>query len=729
MRRKIAVVSLSLVLITSMFFIVNISLNFTQSAGADILYVNETGSNGAFTSIQDAINASSDGDTVYVFNGTYHENIIVNKTINLTGEDRDITIINGSDKQHIVVLKSDFINISEFTIRCGGVGAWPNVISGLVLENVTNCIISDNIISDCYPGINLYYTHDNIITGNNISSNEDGIWLKYSSHNTINYNTFMYNDIAIDGENAGSNNIISHNEISYNAEGIWFLYTSDNLVSYNNCTNIDWFGIYIDYTDNINILNNNCSNCYTGIDICDSNNVTATGNILLSNGDYGIHCQNSDYVHIRNNIVESSIYGFDIFNIVGLILTNNYVSAPWRAIDLSNSLYGYIANNTIANCSDEGMNIWSISEYNLIINNTFYNNSHAFWTDGSEYNTISDNTFYNNTYALFLWECLSYDIVENHFFNNEYGIYFWEDVYSCNITKNNISNNTNGIYLDQLNNDYNVISKNKVANNDFGIYITQSNYNTIYHNNIMGNTFQAYDDSTNRWDNCYPLGGNYWSDYSGVDLYKGPYQDIPGSDGIGDTNYSIDSDTVDNYPLMQPYPSIVLENFTILKQGWNLISIPLIQDDENITKVLEMIDGYYDAVQWYDASDPSDPWKNYVVGKPFGNDLTHLNHTMGFSIHITKPGDTVFLYNGSEPAQNQTIRLYEGWNMVGYPSLTIYNRTEGLNNLTFGMEVDQIQWYNATSGAYEDLKENDYFILTTGYWVHATCDCEWKVPL
>jgi parallel beta-helix repeat protein len=712
-----------------MFIIAHISFNLTSRASATIHYVNETGSGGAFTSIQNAINASIDGDTVFVFNGTYHENIIVNKTISLTGEDRDITIINGSDTQHIVVLNSDFINISGFKIRCGGVGGWPNVISGLVLENVSNCKIFDTIISDCYPGINLYYTHENIITGNNISNNEDGIWIRYSSNNTITYNTLMYNEIAIDGENAGSNNVISYNEISYNAEGIWFLYTSDNLVSYNNCTNIDLFGIYIDYTDNISILNNNCSNCYTGIDICDSTNITANNNIMLSNQDYGIHCQNSDYVHIRNNIVEYSIYGFDIFNIIGLILTNNYLSAQWRAIDLSNSLYGYIANNTIANCPDEGMNIWSISEFNIITNNTFYNNSYAFWTDGSEYNTISENIFWNNTYALFVWECMDYDIIDNKFFNNEYALYFWEDVFSCNITNNNISNNIHGIFLDQLNNDNNVISQNRIANNDFGINITQSNYNMIYHNNFIDNTYHVSDDSKNRWDNYYPSGGNYWSDYSGVDLFKGPHQDIPGSDGIGDTNHSIDPDTVDNYPLMQPYPSIILENFTVLKQGWNLISIPLIQGDENITKVLEMIDGYYDAVQWYDASDPSDPWKNYVVGKPFGNDLTHLNNTMGFSIYITKPGDTIFLYNGSEPGQNQTIQLYEGWNMVGYPSQTSYNRTEGLNNLTFGVEVDQIQWFNATSKAYEDLEENDFFIPTTGYWIHATSDCEWEVPL
>jgi hypothetical protein len=56
--------------------------------------------------------------------------------------------------------------------------------------------------------------------------------------------------------------------------------------------------------------------------------------------------------------------------------------------------------------------------------------------------------------------------------------------------------------------------------------------------------------SVNAWDDGYPSGGNYWSDYTGVDLRKGPYQNETGSDGIGDTPYSIDSDNADRYPLM-----------------------------------------------------------------------------------------------------------------------------------------------------------------------------------
>ena len=170
-------------------------------------------------------------------------------------------------------------------------------------------------------------------------------------------------------------------------------------------------------------------------------------------------------------------------------------------------------------------------------------------------------------------------------------------------------------------------------------------------------------------------------------------------------------------------------NFTILKQGWNLISIPKIQVNQDLIKVLEGIEGYYDAIQWYDPTDTKDPWKHNKVGKPFVNDLFKINETMSFWVHIAKPGDTIFLYNGTQPISNQTIQLYPGWNMVGYPSLTSYNRTDGLNNLIFGQDVDKIQWYDAKNKLWYEMEESDYFMMGRGYWVHSVGEYTLEVPL
>jgi len=79
-----------------------------------------------------------------------------------------------------------------------------------------------------------------------------------------------------------------------------------------------------------------------------------------------------------------------------------------------------------------------------------------------------------------------------------------------------------------------------------------SSRNTIYHNNFFGGCWNYYA-GPNSWDDGYPSGGNYWSDYTGVDLYNGPDQNIVGSDGIGDSPYEMDFDDIDYYPLMNPW--------------------------------------------------------------------------------------------------------------------------------------------------------------------------------
>jgi len=107
-----------------------------------------------------------------------------------------------------------------------------------------------------------------------------------------------------------------------------------------------------------------------------------------------------------------------------------------------------------------------------------------------------------------------------------------------------------GLYYSSDNN----ITGNYIAGNYLGVSVLGSELNSMFHNTLVSNTNQASSDNLpNTWDNGYPSGGNYWSDYSGVDTRCGPNQDYPGSDGIGDTPYTIDSENTDRYPLMNPW--------------------------------------------------------------------------------------------------------------------------------------------------------------------------------
>ncbi|UCE39253.1 MAG: right-handed parallel beta-helix repeat-containing protein, partial [Thermoplasmata archaeon] len=309
------------------------------------------------------------------------------------------------------------------------------------------------------------------------------------------------------------------------------------------------------------------------------------------------------------------------------------------------------------------------------------------------------------------------------------------------ISGNNVSlNNNDGIRLLASSNWNGIIGNTVFSNGNYGFYLNDSTNNSIYHNNIINNIIQAYDgtNNANQWDNGYPSGGNYWSDFDessegAYDEYNGEGQDILGNDGIVDNGtiggggknpYVIDSDSQDNYPLIEPN-----KNYMILKQGWNLISLPLIQKEQNLTKVLRSIDGLYDAVQWYNITDTKDPWKHYKEGKPYGNDLFELNEKMGIWVHITQPGDTIFFYNGTRPTANQNIALHSGWNLVGYPSLSNRDRTAALNNIDFPSDVDAIWTYDSSTQRWEKMGPSDYFEIGRGYYIHSKVTKVWDVPL
>jgi len=114
------------------------------------------------------------------------------------------------------------------------------------------------------------------------------------------------------------------------------------------------------------------------------------------------------------------------------------------------------------------------------------------------------------------------------------------------------SNNLAGVFLYSSSN--NKIVNCTVSKNRFGIVSWSSFDNVVYHNNFIYNANQAFCvDSQNIWDNGYPSGGNYWSDYASVDYKSSQNQDEPGADGILDEPFFIGLNNRDYYPLATPY--------------------------------------------------------------------------------------------------------------------------------------------------------------------------------
>jgi parallel beta-helix repeat protein len=138
-----------------------------QNLNGNILYVGGNGP-GNYTTIQNAVDAASDSDTIFVYAGTYYGIITISKSVTLTGEDKNNTVIDGGSSGNVVNVTADNVNITGFTVQNGGSSPRD---AGIELYSVQNCNITGNTINNnTWRGIYLSYSSNNIITGNTISN-------------------------------------------------------------------------------------------------------------------------------------------------------------------------------------------------------------------------------------------------------------------------------------------------------------------------------------------------------------------------------------------------------------------------------------------------------------------------------------------------------------------------------------------------------------------------------
>jgi parallel beta-helix repeat protein len=312
-------------------------------------------------------------------------------------------------------------------------------------------------------------------------------------------------------------------------------------------------------------------------------------------------------------------YGFNLTNVDNVTINNATVS-DFAASIYSNSSSGNILSNIeIANSHPEGLNLKGFllvkTNDSQIVDNNIVNNDMGICLQSCFGNNVSGNKGTTNDAGIGLYNSCNNTLSNNSFggfglfvggflysssnntlsgnYMTDFYLYGFELSSSDNNTLigNDATSNALGIYLLHSNN--NILVANNVAHNNGqgskggnggGIFLEDSSNNIMYHNNFVENNLpQAFSDgSPNTWDNGYPSGGNYWSDYNGVDAETGQYQNLTGSDGIGDTPYSalaligdrsfMDANNTDHYPLMNLYrPHSFYVAKTVVGQGFNML--------------------------------------------------------------------------------------------------------------------------------------------------------------
>ena len=375
---------------------------------------------------------------------------------------------------------------------------------GIDLSERTNVTVTNVGIIAFYCGIFLNSSLNDVVRGNYLINNGwydhgFGISLISSSNNTI------------------SENEVKHDWVTGTAYGITLDHSPNNTLIGNTITN-SVFGILLSSSPS-NILANNTMNVpILGADFA------VVGSSLLEYENY-VDSSNTVggkpiyyWVNRRNMTVPSDAGCVILVNCTCILVQNLNLTGNRPSICLAYTTRCTITRNEVS-MATAGIMLYSSSN-NVISKNKVSSHWGNSWIGGICLISSDSNVLFGNE----IKETMNYTI--------------W---YS-----------NGGMWLDSSS--HNKIYENIITTYHRGILLNSSADNMIYHNNFINSTQQAYSlNSVNVWDDGYPSGGNCWSDYTGVDLYGGQNQDLPGSDGIGDTPYVIDSNNRDSYPLMQPF--------------------------------------------------------------------------------------------------------------------------------------------------------------------------------
>lgn len=455
----------------------------------------------------------------------------------------------------VILLASWFLfSLSVCTVRASGTvyiradgRVDPSTAPMATVDNATYVFtggISDHVVIE----------RDNIVVdgaGNTLQGlgSDNGMLLVGRNNVTIKHVTIRAFDIGILLMSSSNIGIID-NEITDNNHGIKVANSSDSNIFRNEIYANNGNGIDLSQSPNSSIHQNNVTaNAWVGIKLegSSSNNTQIVDNSVTANGQSGIWLTDLSTHNsvLGNNVTANSAVGIWVYNCSNNVLTNNDVANNADGIYLMSS-----SNNTLSGNEME-RNRYNFGIYGTDLSTFMHSVDTSNVVEGKPvyYFTNQSNIMispegYPEVGYLGFANCANITALGLDLTDNVQGVLlaFTND---SRITGNRLAHNGAGVYLWSSAN--NTLTGNNLANNDYGVVLVYSSDNRILCNSLVNNPTQALNqDCYNIWNDGYPSGGNYWSDYDGTDSDH---------DGVGDSPYAIDANNNDQHPLMGMFNS------------------------------------------------------------------------------------------------------------------------------------------------------------------------------
>ena len=307
-----------------------------------------------YTSIQKAIDASKNGDTIFVHEGIYKEHTItINKAIVLKGI--NYPVLDGESKFEIVAIKSNNVTVDGFKIQHSGVSSLYD-IAGIKIIHASNVTVTNNILDDTFFGIYSLYSNNCIIKNNKLTAYRE---MEQESGNGI--HCWYSNDMQI-----------IHNNITGHRDGIYFEFVTASIIWRNTSTKNLRYGLHFMFSHNDTYITNIFRNNGAGVA------VMFTHGVKMFNNTFEDNSGDASYGLLLKEISDSYIHGNHFIN-----NTSGIFMEGCSRIQVIKNLF-----------KDNGwaMQIQASCENDTIVQNNYISNTFDVSTNGS----LVLNTFRNN---------------------------------------------------------------------------------------------------------------------------------------------------------------------------------------------------------------------------------------------------------------------------------------------------------------------------------------------
>jgi parallel beta-helix repeat protein len=480
-----------------------------------------------FNTIQEAVVAASNGDTIYIKPGVYMEEVTLNRSLTLkplTGESGPIILKGDGNLETGITITANGCSLQGLTMQ--------DFVGPAIYVQSSGNSIKENVFRNANPAILVRGSNENTIVENTIIDSQGAVALwENSSDNLVSENDIMGCNVSIIVREAAKNRILS-NKISDAYWGIWLENAGSCRIESNDVKS-QRFGIWllnsskVDVVQNKINIENSASSITNGINLANASGIELQSN-EINGGAIGLLISSCKNNIMRGNSLSRSTSAVFIKNSNTQELENNSINAAEYGIRMENSSKNSLSQNRIEN-GTIGFELGICGQNNISENQISGITDTAMQISSSNDNTLSGNRISDGSKGIILLESSANRLVANRFQNVEWSLYIEAETkegfnnsidesnvvdlapivylfgrfggqiqdrdiahltlaYCENVTVKNMSITNDAVFL--FNSKNNRIQENNISG-IFGMRLVQSNENEISGNRLLGNKFSG----------------------------------------------------------------------------------------------------------------------------------------------------------------------------------------------------------------------------------------------